>query len=60
MKKIKIIVIMSVLIHGQISAQTNKKTFLPGDKVTVEKVSYLNRYGITIAADMCLPKNIDT
>ena len=35
------------------------KTFPLSDKVIHEKVSYLNRYGITIAADMYLPKNID-
>ncbi|MGL4369195.1 MAG: alpha/beta hydrolase [Spirochaetota bacterium] len=36
------------------------KTFTLSGKVTVEKVSYSNRYGITVAADMYLPKNIDT
>ena len=35
------------------------KTFPPSDKVTVEKVSYKNRFGITVAADLYLPKNID-
>lgn len=35
------------------------KTFSPSDKVTVEKINYKNRYGITIAADLYLPKNID-
>lgn len=35
------------------------KTFPPSDKVTVEKISYKNRYGITIAADLYLPKDID-
>lgn len=35
------------------------KTFSPSDKVTVEKVSYKNRFGITVAADLYLPKEID-
>ncbi|MGD9123580.1 MAG: alpha/beta hydrolase [Desulfarculaceae bacterium] len=35
------------------------KTFPKSDKVIHEKVFYPNRYGITIAADMYMPKNID-
>jgi len=35
------------------------KTFPLSDKVIHEKVSFPNRYGITIAADMYLPENID-
>jgi len=35
------------------------KTFPKSDKVNHEKVSYPNRYGITVAADMYMPKNID-
>lgn len=35
------------------------KTFPLGDKVIHQKVSYPNRYGLTIAADMYLPKDID-
>lgn len=35
------------------------KTFAKSDKVIHEKVFYPNRYGITIAADMYLPKDID-
>ena len=44
-----------------VAADTQKwdKTFPKSDKVIHEKVSYPNRYGITIAADMYLPKNID-
>lgn len=37
----------------------NKKTFSISEKVTVEKVSFKNRYGITVAADLYLSKNID-
>jgi fermentation-respiration switch protein FrsA (DUF1100 family) len=35
------------------------KTFPKSDKVDHQKVSYRNRYGITVAADMYLPKGID-
>lgn len=35
------------------------KTFPKSDKVIHEKVSYPNRYGITVAADLYLPKDID-
>ncbi|GAB6037555.1 alpha/beta hydrolase [Fundidesulfovibrio butyratiphilus] len=35
------------------------KTFTLSDKVTHEKVSYLNRYGITLSADMYLPNDMD-
>jgi fermentation-respiration switch protein FrsA (DUF1100 family) len=35
------------------------KTFAKSDNVIHEKVSYPNRYGLTIAADMYLPKKID-
>lgn len=35
------------------------KTFPLSDKVIHEKVSYPNRYGITVVADMYLPQNID-
>ncbi|QGY42023.1 alpha/beta hydrolase [Pseudodesulfovibrio cashew] len=35
------------------------KTFKLSDKVIHEKVSYPNRYGITLSADMYMPKDID-
>ena len=35
------------------------KTFPKSNKVIHEKVSYHNRYGITVAADLYLPKDID-
>lgn len=37
----------------------NKKTFALSEKVTVKKVTFNNRYGITIAADMYLSKDFD-
>lgn len=36
------------------------KTFKLSDKVKHEKVSYPNRYGITLSADMYMPKDMDT
>ncbi|MBR3640109.1 MAG: alpha/beta hydrolase [Clostridia bacterium] len=35
------------------------KTFSKSDKVGHEKVTFLNRYGITLAADMYIPKNAE-
>ncbi|WP_048152625.1 alpha/beta hydrolase [Methanolacinia paynteri] len=39
--------------------KANKKTFEVSEKVTVESVSYKNKYGIIVAADMYLSKDID-
>lgn len=39
--------------------ESGGKTFELSEKVTVEKVSYNNRYGITVVADMYLSKDID-
>lgn len=39
-----------------IQAQENDKTFAPSDRVTVERVEFKNRFGITLAADMYIPK----
>lgn len=35
------------------------KTFPKSNKVEHEKVTFINRYGITLAADMYIPKNAD-
>lgn len=35
------------------------KTFPQYDKVSHKKVTFHNRYGITLAADMYIPKNAD-
>ena len=63
---------MMLVMIGQAYAQTSKGektknmkqteqadhyTFQLSDKVTREKVAFKNRYGITIAADLYLPKN---
>jgi len=62
MRKIAALSILSLLAMGQVfaqSKQTEYLTFELSNKVTMEKVNYKNRYGITIAANMYLPKNID-
>ena len=35
------------------------KIFAKSDKVEVERVSYRNRYGISVSADLYLPKDLD-
>ena len=35
------------------------KTFPKSDKVDYKKVTFINRYGITLAADMYTPKNAE-
>ena len=69
MKKITILILMSLLIAGQTFSQTKSKggdmknleneqyTFKLSDKVTKQKVNFKNRYGITIAGDLYLPTN---
>lgn len=59
--KTKLLLIVQILI---ISAMTNlnaqdKKTFAPSDKVVTEPVSFKNRFGITLVADMYRPKNAE-
>jgi fermentation-respiration switch protein FrsA (DUF1100 family) len=39
--------------------ESSIRTFELSEKVTVKKVSYKNRYGITVVADMYLSKDID-
>lgn len=34
------------------------KVFAKSDKVTHQKITFVNRYGITLAADLYTPKNI--
>lgn len=42
-----------------IQAQENEKTFAPSDWVTVERVEFKNRFGITLAADLYKPKGVE-
>lgn len=72
MKQTAIIAIASLMILGQACTQNTKTeksekmekteylTFKLSDKVTKENVQYKNRYGVTIAAHLYLPKNIDS
>jgi fermentation-respiration switch protein FrsA (DUF1100 family) len=69
MRKIPVLALASLMMLGQAFAQTKKSekmkvteqtdhyTFRLSEKVTRQKVTYKNRYGITIAADLYLPKN---
>lgn len=72
MKNIAVAVVLFLLMVGQAYAQTSKSvktkdmkqveptnhyTFPLSDKVTRQKVTFLNRYGITLAGDLYLPKN---
>lgn len=72
MKLITTFVALSVLIQAQVFAQTNTGksnqksvkmnqsehyTFQLSDKVTRQKVTFKNRYGITLTGDLYLPKN---
>jgi len=69
MKKIIALAIVSFLLLGQAFAQTKKLskmkqieqsehyTFQLSDKVTRQKVAFKNRYGITLAGDLYLPKD---
>ena len=66
MKKILSIAII-LLLTTQVFAQNLKKvdtkdhyTFQLSDKVTRQKVSFKNRYGITLSGDLYLPKNAAT
>lgn len=72
MKLITTFVALTVLIQAQVYAQTNTEksnqksvkmnqaehyTFQLSDKVTRQKVTFKNRYGITLTGDLYLPKN---
>lgn len=53
---IAILITFTVMFTGKMSAQEDGKVFAPSEKVTVEKVTFHNRYGITLTADMYRPK----
>jgi fermentation-respiration switch protein FrsA (DUF1100 family) len=72
MKSITALAALFLLIVGQAHAQqasaTSTKrtmdkneqyTFEPSDKVTRKKVTFKNRYGITLAGDLYLPKSLE-
>lgn len=56
------LICLALAIPGVAFAAKNKewdKTFAKSDKVDHEKVSYKNRFGITVSADKYLPKGLD-
>ncbi len=68
MKHLLIIALVFLTTFGQAFAQSGKSknnkmetteqyTFKLSDKVTRQKVSFKNRYGITLSGDLYLPKN---
>ena len=48
-----------ISMTGAFAAQSWDKTFALSEKVIHQKVFYANRYGIAIAADLYMPKNMD-
>lgn len=76
MKRIRLIAVASLVLLGMACKETPKDkkakdmkqetkqedylTFKLSDKVIREQVSYRNKYGIEIAADLYLPRDIDT
>ncbi len=69
MKNISIIAFVFLMTFGQLFAQNKKEnskkmetkehyTFQLSDKVSRQKVSFKNRYGITLVGDLYLPKNV--
>ena len=55
---ILIIQILIISVMTNLNAQ-DKKTFAPTDKVVTERVSFKNRFGITLVADLYRPKNAE-
>lgn len=73
MKTLSFYALALTMMFGQANAQTKSKqvdemkhkepehyTFKLSDKVTKQKVSFKNRYGITLVADLYIPKNTST
>ena len=56
MKKLISLAFIISMVMNTSHAQ-NDKTFAPSDKVTVERIHFHNRFGITLAADMYIPKH---
>ena len=65
MKKIILATILTLFFLSNVSAQKviahdpNAKTFPSNDEVITERVSYYNRLGIQIVADLYYPKGLD-
>lgn len=70
MKKITLLATVFLMVSGQVMAQKREKTktknmntiehytFELSDKVTRQRVSFKNRYGILLSGDLYLPKDI--
>src|SRR5438309_1471739 len=71
MKKITLLASLPLLLIGQVYAQAKQKkdvmnnteqtdhyTFQLSDQVNRKAVTFKNRYGITVSADLYTPKNI--
>lgn len=60
-KIMKKLLLLAVILLGGLTMATAKswdKVFTKSDKVTVKKVHFNNRYGIKLAGDLYMPKNI--
>jgi fermentation-respiration switch protein FrsA (DUF1100 family) len=67
MNKVSILAVAALMFFGQSCNQKSKKmnstmqkehyTFRLSDKVTKQKVTFKNRYGITLTGDLYIPKN---
>lgn len=57
MKRLFLLTAMAASLSA--AAQVWDKTFPQSDQASVEKVSFKNRYDITVVADMYLPKNLN-
>jgi uncharacterized protein len=75
MKQIAVIVVLAIIMFGQAYSQNSKSvntkhmkqveekehyTFPLSDKVTRQKVTFKNRFGITLTGDLYSPKNLGT
>lgn len=61
MLKKLLISVMTLIIGGTMSMASDwDKTFPQSDRVEVKKVSFKNRYGITLVGDLYIPKNKST
>ncbi|MBI1227171.1 MAG: alpha/beta hydrolase [Bacteroidetes bacterium] len=57
MKKLILIITTMMSLATILAAQQGGRTFQLSDRVTVEKVTFKNRYGIELAGDLYIPKN---
>lgn len=54
-----IILLIVATMNNTINAQEKERTFVLNDKLTVEEVTYKNRYGITVSAELYVNKDMD-